>query len=1071
MKKLRKFEEEQSYWDGTFIYPTVVYAVDSDTVFFEKESYILSTYNVSSTTSPTVLLGTNFDMNQVSKMYIGEDEIEPTKQYTFNQTGTYTVKTVFKYLNSFYGLFESAKQLIDVNLNNIDTRKVRNTAYMFYSASNLTSLDLSMLNTSNVENMLSMFDSCSNLENLNVSKFNTSNVENMKRMFYNCSKLSNLNVSSFDTSKVKNMDGMFKSINTELKLINFNTSNVIDMANMFYCYEGSTVLDISNFDTSNVENMTAMFSDCIKLTNIIFGEKWDTSKVISFRRMFYTWGNPNLLEIDMSKWNVNNLEDAFCMFSGQQKLNKIIFGENWKHNKINNFSNMFQDCYALTSIDIENLSVKFATDVSSMFLNCRSLTILDLSNWTENNIIGASSLFNKCFKLESIIGIENINTSNVTYMSNMFYNCQALTSLDLSKWNINNVVSLDGMFYSCNNLTSLDLRNWNTSNVETIGGMFGYCSKLSKINGIENFNVDKVYSFNNLFINCSELTSLDLSQWNIGNNVSHDIAGIFYCAYMFKNCSKLTKILGIEKFNVKNSNTLTEMFYNCSELTSLDLSQWDLNNIESINGAFYGCKKLTDLKLPINLKDYINYSTSIFQGLSENGTITYNKAYDYSKLLDKSLTSFPSSWNINALDSVVNIRVRIVSDSNEIKEGTVIVNNTNGIYNSEKDYWEFTYNASTYEYDILLNGEIIGKVNHSDKIQYIFIGENNWDYERFNIIEKINVTSTTKEYEFIGYDFYKRIIALFVDGKQININYSNYYTFDEIGEHTVKIIFNCEDLLSTKYLYDWYDYIIELTLTKEFDTSKVVSMASMFEGLENCKKINLENFNTSNVINLDRFIGWCEKLENIDNIIDTLDTSNVKTMYCTFAGLLTLETIDLSNLNVTNLTHINSMLDGCENLKSVTFGNNFRNSKIIDVNNLFYNCSSLTTINGIDNFVEEIDNISWMFANCNSLKTIDLSVLKISPISQTFDTFYKCESLENVIMPKINKIKRGENTFYLCPNLNNIELNITEIVLTDSCYPFFKNLNTYGTLFINCNKYTELLVQELPPTWEIKFVE
>ena len=52
----------------------------------------------------------------------------------------------------------------------------------------------------------------------------------------------------------------------------------------------------------------------------------------------------------------------------------------------------------------------------------------------------------------------------------MFYDCNLLTSLDVSNWNTSKVTNMGNMFYDCNLLTSLDISNWDTSRVGTLSG-------------------------------------------------------------------------------------------------------------------------------------------------------------------------------------------------------------------------------------------------------------------------------------------------------------------------------------------------------------------------------------------------------------------------------------------------------------------------------------------------------------------------------------------------------------------------------------------------------------------------
>ena len=54
-----------------------------------------------------------------------------------------------------------------------------------------------------------------------------------------------------------------------------------------------------------------------------------------------------------------------------------------------------------------------------------------------------------CNELKSIEGIEYLNTENVVNMKSMFYGCNNLTALDVSKFNTKNVTDMQNMFYQC----------------------------------------------------------------------------------------------------------------------------------------------------------------------------------------------------------------------------------------------------------------------------------------------------------------------------------------------------------------------------------------------------------------------------------------------------------------------------------------------------------------------------------------------------------------------------------------------------------------------------------------------
>ena len=116
--------------------------------------------------------------------------------------------------------------------------------------------------------------------------------------------------------------------------------------------------------------------------------------------------------------------------------------------------------------------------------------------------------------------ISNIDTSNVTDMHYMFYNCSHLTSLDLSNFNTSNVTDMQSMFYNCSNLTSLDLSNFNISKVTNMNFMFNNCSNLTSLD-LSNFNTSKVTNMNSMFYNCSNLTYLDIRNFDFKKVVSY----------------------------------------------------------------------------------------------------------------------------------------------------------------------------------------------------------------------------------------------------------------------------------------------------------------------------------------------------------------------------------------------------------------------------------------------------------------------------------------------------------------------------------------------------------------------
>lgn len=93
----------------------------------------------------------------------------------------------------------------------------------------------------------------------------------------------------------------------------------------------------------------------------------------------------------------------------------------------------------------------------------------------------ANAFFNTEGKKVISINKWKINTSKVTNTSNMFYQCNNITTLDLSGFDVSNVTDISQMFTGCSKLTTLDLMGWDTSKVSSVSNLFVSCNKLNKI--------------------------------------------------------------------------------------------------------------------------------------------------------------------------------------------------------------------------------------------------------------------------------------------------------------------------------------------------------------------------------------------------------------------------------------------------------------------------------------------------------------------------------------------------------------------------------------------------------------
>jgi surface protein len=84
----------------------------------------------------------------------------------------------------------------------------------------------------------------------------------------------------------------------------------------------------------------------------------------------------------------------------------------------------------------------------------------------------------------------------------MFGWCQALHSLDLSRWDVSNVVAMQEMFVECIVMVSLDLSNWKMSQVERLEKMFRDCFALKQLD-LSGWTLDGGLDYFEMFLYCN----------------------------------------------------------------------------------------------------------------------------------------------------------------------------------------------------------------------------------------------------------------------------------------------------------------------------------------------------------------------------------------------------------------------------------------------------------------------------------------------------------------------------------------------------------------------------------------
>ena len=254
-----------------------------------------------------------------------------------------------------------------------------------------------------------------------------------------------------------------------------------------------------------------------------------TNTTLTFKKIT----SDNLESIDLSRLVIVNDEPMVKDMYDIETTNikNIIFDESFKTYAPTSLEHFFSSCSTLETISgLEYLNTANVKYMSGMFFDCKKLSSLDLSKFNTEKVESMVEMFSNCSALSSL-NLSNFKTKEVKYMSNMFWGCSALTSLDLSKFNTEKVTDMSNMFYGCQKLSSLDLSNFNTEKVENMMGMFFSCSALTSLD-LSNFNTKKVRYMNSMFNACSALTTIYAGDKFVTTKVENG-------SYMFSDCTNL----------------------------------------------------------------------------------------------------------------------------------------------------------------------------------------------------------------------------------------------------------------------------------------------------------------------------------------------------------------------------------------------------------------------------------------------------------------------------------------------------------------------------------------------------
>ena len=680
-----------------------------------------------------------------------------------------------------------------------------------------------------------------------------------------------------------------------------------------------------------------------------------TNSTLTFKKIT----SDNLEGLDLSRMAVvDNIDGVQDVCTNYSSIKNIVFDESFKTYAPTSLREFFKGCETLETISgLEYLNTAKVTDMGNMFHGCSALTSLDLTNFNTANVEFMDHMFHGCSALTSL-DLTNFNTAKVEFMDHMFEGCSALKSLDLTNFNTAKVTNMSFMFYGCSALTSLDLTNFNTANVTDMSYMFMGCSALTSLD-LTNFNTAKVKFMDNMFNGCSALTSLDLTNFNTAKVVNMN--------NMFEGCSALTTIYASDKFVTDNVSNGSDMFTGCKSLkgysdskTGHTFANCGMDGYFTPGGCGYAEYDLSSKTLTFRYKGVKPEGAyALNEGASEPGWLTYKNEIKEvvfnASFANARPTScyywFSSCKNLTDIEGIENLNTENVTNMNSMFDRCSAL--------TSLDLTNFsTAKVSDMSY-MFMGCSALTTIFVSDKfVTDLVTSSDNMFHMCINLIGAIEYDGSKSDHTYANYDNgYFSPEGGFHAYAEFN-NATGTLTFSRglskpAGAYDLNVGNNTPEWSTQK------EDINKVVFDASFANARPTSCCRWFADCFYLTEIEgIENLNTQNVTDMSEMFVCCYALTSLD--VSNFNTQNVEDMTDMFLGCEGLSLLDLSNFNTANVMGMSSMFSGCSTLQTIFASDKFVTDKVLGGDDMFISCENLK---GFIDYISNPDKTDKTYAN------------------------------------------------------------------------------------------------------------
>ena len=812
--------------------------------------------------------------------------------------------------------------------------------YLPYTFYNCTSLNSEISLGTGMTSLGNTFENCTAF-NQNITIPN--NVTSMNRTFKGCTALNSIVTLSTRLSEMTETFYECTSFNQPITIPNSVTS----MSSVFSgCNSLNSVVTFVLNNTNNNKYYSKIFENS-SLNSIKFEGDINSSSTSSYYTTFFS-SILNCLTV-ASIVDIRELSYIADFMQNTNIMNIINTGKNgtphtllWMDETYNYFTIEPSNTNGMSVTLYENPdkvgdATAYATDwgdgtvdnnTSHTYSTVGTYTIKTKLQPNNKNTGNYNKLIKKVINVRNDIsnfdsfclGCENLeqfnidNTIHPTNMCAMFGNCSSLTSIDMTKFDTTNTVNLGYLFNGCTSLsTIIGLENLNAKNVEVIYNAFTNTPIIDA--DLSKWGCKNISSIYGLFDGCKKLRSVNLTGWDIPN--ANSLKKLFY------NCYELASIKGIEDWDTSNVTDMGGTFRECKPLKTLDLSRWNVSKVESMNRMFNQCGSLE------TVGDLSNWITPVLT----DATYMFNNT----KIKSLKLTNFDTS-NVTSAAHIFNCGA-------DLEEYDIVI--TFG----DNDYMPFNDFAfcSSIKYitikgvpDVTRMISFVGILKDQTATGAILDISQLSDEIRNNLMANTTLVDNAraKGWKFSQYSL-------------DDLEHFNYFeiTTNNTNGYSITLYENPEYAGdAAAYTTDWGDGTVNNSTSHTYSTNGTYTIKTK---LQPSSETNKNSANTNivkcigireDITNLDYFFNNCTKLSTIENSV----LLNVTTMKWCFNNCSSLVSINISNWDLTNVVNMSYMFKDCVNLTSATFSNTTTLDSLENGENVFYNCTSLTDTNLLD---------------------------------------------------------------------------------------------------------------------------